>query len=114
MKTKEIADFLSAELVGSGDVDINGVASLETAGPGDLAFVDGRPTGVTSAASCLVVPEDFAYGFFPFKIRIDANVGIEERGHASLPFTRIEGEVAANGKKPLGNVPVDLGWVLPA
>jgi len=59
MKTKEIADFLSAELVGSGDVEVNAVASLETAGPGDLAFVDGRSTGVTSAASCLIVPDDF-------------------------------------------------------
>jgi UDP-3-O-[3-hydroxymyristoyl] glucosamine N-acyltransferase len=60
MKTREIAEFLSAELVGDGDVEICGVAALNSAGNGELAFVDDSHSVVSSAASALIVPIDHA------------------------------------------------------
>lgn len=59
MKTQEIADFLSAELVGDGNVDIIGVAALDTAAPGELAYVAKSDSEVPQGASCLIVPRDF-------------------------------------------------------
>lgn len=59
MKTQEIADFLSAELVGDTDVAINAVADISTASAGDLAFVERIETAPVSSASCLIVPLGF-------------------------------------------------------
>lgn len=59
MKTQEIADFLSAELVGDESVDIERVADLSTAATGDIAFVE-KIAAVVSGASCLIVPRDFS------------------------------------------------------
>lgn len=58
MKTQEIADLLSAELVGDKDVDITGVASLAAAVTGELAFVEKADAEISSSASCLIVPPD--------------------------------------------------------
>ena len=60
MTTQEIAEFLSAQLVGDGSVEIRGVAALSAASEGDLAFIDKAGTEPVSNASCLIVPMDFA------------------------------------------------------
>ncbi|MEO6656617.1 MAG: UDP-3-O-(3-hydroxymyristoyl)glucosamine N-acyltransferase [Pyrinomonadaceae bacterium] len=61
MKTQEIADFLSAELVGDGGVMINAVADIITAAEGQLAFTDNAETAPVTKASCLIVPLDFQH-----------------------------------------------------
>src|SRR5262249_2843245 len=54
MKTGEIAEFLAAELIGDPDVEIVRVAALESAGPGELAFLErGEPPSTN--ASCILV-----------------------------------------------------------
>src|SRR5436190_23761357 len=58
MKTQEIADFLSAELVGDGNVEIEHVAALSTASAGEIAFVERADSLITTNASCLIVPYD--------------------------------------------------------
>ena len=60
MKIREIADFLSAELVGDGSVEIERVADLSAATAGDIAFVEKYYNDVISNASCLIVPLDLA------------------------------------------------------
>ena len=60
MKTQEIADFLSAELVGDGNVEIERVAALATASNAEIAFVEKTAVEVVTKASCLIVPLDFS------------------------------------------------------
>ncbi|MFM9903027.1 MAG: UDP-3-O-(3-hydroxymyristoyl)glucosamine N-acyltransferase [Pyrinomonadaceae bacterium] len=62
MKTQEIADFLSAGLVGDGDVEIERVAELATASACEIAFVEKPDAEVVTNASCLIVPMEFAMG----------------------------------------------------
>ena len=59
MKNREIAEFLSAELIGDGDVEITGVAGIATATVGEIAFVEKAHVEITTAAACLIVPSDF-------------------------------------------------------
>ena len=59
MKTQEIADFLSGELVGDGNVEIERVAALSTATTGEIAFLE-KVTPTASNASSLIVPLDFS------------------------------------------------------
>ena len=59
MKTQEIADFLSAELVGDGNVEIQRVAALSVACKGDIAFIEKSGADIVTNASCLIVPRDF-------------------------------------------------------
>jgi UDP-3-O-[3-hydroxymyristoyl] glucosamine N-acyltransferase len=59
MKTKEIADLLSGDLSGDGDVEIAAVAALATARSGDIAFVDKADVDPASDASALIAPLDF-------------------------------------------------------
>jgi UDP-3-O-[3-hydroxymyristoyl] glucosamine N-acyltransferase len=59
MKTQEIADLLGARLSGSPDVEITGVASLDAATAGDIAFVENAGAELSSDASCLLVRPDF-------------------------------------------------------
>lgn len=59
MKTREIADFLQAELVGAGDTEIQSVADLGDAAAGDIAFVAKIGDQVVTNASCLIVPGDY-------------------------------------------------------
>ena len=61
MKTQEVADFLSAELVGDGSVVIERVAALSTAAAGEIAFVEKADATIVSGASCLIVPLDFSF-----------------------------------------------------
>src|SRR5260221_11809026 len=59
MKTQEIADFLSAELVGDGSVEIVSVADVRTAAAGEIAFTE-KAEPIISNASCVIVPHDFS------------------------------------------------------
>ncbi|MFT3744580.1 MAG: UDP-3-O-(3-hydroxymyristoyl)glucosamine N-acyltransferase [Pyrinomonadaceae bacterium] len=58
MKTKDIAEFLGAELVGDPDIEITGIASLEAARRDELSFSSGRKPFETTA-SAVIVPSDF-------------------------------------------------------
>ena len=58
MKAQEIADFLSVELVGDGNVEIERVAALSIASNGEIAFVEKLGTDIVTSASCLIVPLD--------------------------------------------------------
>jgi len=60
MKTREIAEFLSAELVGDGNIEIERVAALDAASTGEIAFVERSDGETTSNAACLIVPIDFS------------------------------------------------------
>lgn len=62
MKTKKIAEILNGNLVGGGETEISGVADLEKAAPGEIAFLEKSELGETGQniqASCLLVPENF-------------------------------------------------------
>ena len=58
MKTKDIAEFLSAELVGDSDIEISGVSSLDAAVSGQLSFSSNIHEFVTKAAM-VIVPSAF-------------------------------------------------------
>lgn len=60
MKTQEIADFLSAELVGDGNIKIERVAALATASNAEIAFIEKTAGEIVTNASCLIVPLDFS------------------------------------------------------
>jgi UDP-3-O-[3-hydroxymyristoyl] glucosamine N-acyltransferase len=59
MKTREIAEFLHAELLGNGEAEIRGVADLEHAMSGEIAFVAKADAQTVTDASCLIVPLDY-------------------------------------------------------
>lgn len=59
MKTREIAEFLSAELIGDGDVEITAVAALATATVGEIAFVEKADVDMSPSAACLIVLTTF-------------------------------------------------------
>ena len=59
MRVRELAEWLGATFEGDGEKELAGVAPIETAGAGDLAFIDSRKAvkqAQTSAAGCLIVP----------------------------------------------------------
>ncbi len=62
MKTSEIAEFLSGNLSGAGNVEIFRVAKLETARANEISFLEkseaAEQTDLIKAA-CLLVPENF-------------------------------------------------------
>ena len=61
MRVKELAQWLGGEFEGDGEVDITGVAALESAGPSDLSFINSRKAALQpTQAGCLIVPMDFA------------------------------------------------------
>lgn len=59
MKTREIADFLSADLIGDSSVEITAVADLAAASEREIAFIEKVVLDIRSAAGCLLVPHDF-------------------------------------------------------
>jgi UDP-3-O-[3-hydroxymyristoyl] glucosamine N-acyltransferase len=59
MKTGEIAEFLSAELVGDADVEIDRLAAYSTAKNGELAFLESADAAGKTDASCVIVPESW-------------------------------------------------------
>src|SRR5579863_8922020 len=65
MRVDEIARRLNAGWEGAGEHEIRGAATLEAAGPQDIAFVGNRKAAAQadkSAAGCLLVSSDFAVG----------------------------------------------------
>lgn len=60
MKLRELADRLQCEFTGDGEVEIRGVAAIESAGPGDLTFLSNpryrRRLRQTRAAAAIVAP----------------------------------------------------------
>jgi UDP-3-O-[3-hydroxymyristoyl] glucosamine N-acyltransferase len=59
MKTQEIADFLSGELIGDGRIEIERVAALDRATKGEIVFVEKVDAEISGHASCLIVPLNF-------------------------------------------------------
>jgi UDP-3-O-[3-hydroxymyristoyl] glucosamine N-acyltransferase len=59
MKTREIAEFLSGELRGDTEIEINRVADIARAGHGEIAFLEVSAKFSGTDASCLLVPPDF-------------------------------------------------------
>ena len=62
MRVREIAEWLCATYEGDGELEIRGVAALEHAGVGDIAFAAGRkaaPQAESSGAGCLIVDGSF-------------------------------------------------------
>src|SRR5260370_127162 len=65
LRVEEIAGQLKAAWEGQGGLDITGVAPLESAGAGDIAFVGNRKAAANAAesrAGCVLVTEDFPKG----------------------------------------------------
>ncbi len=54
MKTQEIADFLSADLAGDPNIEIVGLAALDTAVTGEIAFSESQSFFETKASAVLV------------------------------------------------------------
>ncbi len=80
MQTCEIAEFLNAELIGDGDVEIISVAALDVASAGEIAFVEKVDSEIKTAASCLIVPLDFSSDLTQAVIKTD---------NPKLAFSRI-------------------------
>jgi len=62
MTTAEIAEHLNGSLIGDGSVMVERIAALESAGPGDIAYVDNPKffaVATASSAACLLVPDSF-------------------------------------------------------
>src|SRR5262245_27815966 len=62
MRLGQLARELGCENRGDGEIELRGVASLEAAGPGDLAFVRSAAWGErmrASRAAALIVPIGF-------------------------------------------------------
>jgi UDP-3-O-[3-hydroxymyristoyl] glucosamine N-acyltransferase len=60
MRLKRVAELVHARVVGNGDVEIVGVASIESASAGDLIFVEEKanlPRALASAASAVLVSD---------------------------------------------------------
>ncbi len=71
---KEIATFISGELIGNGEVTISGIGGIQEAQEGDIAFVAHSKDENfidTSMASCVVVPKDIKKAFNKPLIKVD-------------------------------------------
>lgn len=63
MRTKEIAEFLGAELVGDGDVKIGSLSDITAAGPSNVSFWEKHDKLPNTEAGCIIVPGDFEHQF---------------------------------------------------
>jgi UDP-3-O-[3-hydroxymyristoyl] glucosamine N-acyltransferase len=73
MRVRELAEWLGATFEGDGEKELTGVATLETAGAGEVAFVSGRKAAQAaeaSAAGCLLVPVDWPSSAYRTVIRV--------------------------------------------
>jgi UDP-3-O-[3-hydroxymyristoyl] glucosamine N-acyltransferase len=62
MRVRELAEWLGATFEGDGEIELSGVAALESAGSGEVAFVGNRKAAAqaqASAAGCLLVPPEW-------------------------------------------------------
>ena len=65
MKLRELAERLGCEFTGDGNVEIRGVAAIETAGPGELTFLSNpryKRHAKQSRAEAIVVAKDEEIG----------------------------------------------------
>src|SRR5215471_16044760 len=63
MRVRELARYLGMSFEGDGDIELTGVAPVDSAGPGDLSFINSRKAAQQAAGSqagCLIVTPDFA------------------------------------------------------
>lgn len=84
-KAKEIAKFIQGELVGDGDILINGINGVNEASEGELAFIistQGTALIESTKASCVVVPKNLAGKFNKPIIKVE---------NPSIAFSRIIG-----------------------
>lgn len=61
----DLAAHVGGRLIGEGSIQIERVAGLDLAGPGEIAYVEDEkffPAANTSGASCLLVPETYTSG----------------------------------------------------
>src|SRR4051812_22743013 len=59
MRVRELAGLLGAEFEGDGEIELTGVAPIESAGPHELSFVNSRKAALhadESGAGCLIAP----------------------------------------------------------
>src|SRR5690349_5679947 len=82
MKASEIAELVGGELRGDGDVEIASVSDLSTASPGQIVFVENLERGLTTDASCLLVPKGVDPLSFP-------NKNLVIVGSPKLAFARV-------------------------
>ncbi len=62
MRVRELAEWLGATFEGDGEMELTGVAQLETAGADQVAFVGSRKAAAlaeSSGAGCLLVPTEW-------------------------------------------------------
>ena len=81
MRVRELAEWLSATFEGDGEIELTGVAPIDSAGPSDLAFVGARKAAQqadASTAGCLLVPD--VQPFLPLEDRVRAPGGAVEDG----------------------------------
>ncbi|MDM7923167.1 MAG: UDP-3-O-(3-hydroxymyristoyl)glucosamine N-acyltransferase [Pyrinomonadaceae bacterium] len=83
MKVHAIAEFLGAEVEGDGEIDVASVAALESAGAGQLAFLDSAEKQYTGNASCVIVPPDWAGEPWPVRPPV-----IIRSGNPKLAFAK--------------------------
>jgi len=73
MRVRELAEWLGATFEGDGEIELAGVAPLESAGANEVAFVGGRKAAQhadASAAGCLLVPMDWPGPSYRTVIRV--------------------------------------------
>jgi UDP-3-O-[3-hydroxymyristoyl] glucosamine N-acyltransferase len=73
MRVRELAEWLGATFEGDGEKEVTGIAGLENAGDGDLAFVGNRRAAgqaQSSAAGCLLVPAEWPSPSYRTVIRV--------------------------------------------
>src|SRR5215469_9168354 len=73
MRVRELAEWLGATFEGDGEKEVSGVAALEFAGVGDVAFVGNRKAVAqahNSAAGCILVPFDWPSPSYRTVIRV--------------------------------------------
>jgi UDP-3-O-[3-hydroxymyristoyl] glucosamine N-acyltransferase len=99
MRTQEIADFLSARLIGNPARDITAAASLAAAGPSDLSFIEDAKY-LDRAAQCragAVLAGEFAAEGVP---GLDSTLLIVKAPR--LAFARAVAFIADSGRRPTG------------
>jgi UDP-3-O-[3-hydroxymyristoyl] glucosamine N-acyltransferase len=63
MRVRELAEWLGAAFEGEGELELTGVAPLETAGSSEVSFVGSRKAAAqaeSSGAGCLIVPMELS------------------------------------------------------
>ncbi len=73
MRVRELAEWLGATFEGDGEKELSGVAAVETATAGEVAFIGSRKAAAQaqgSAAGCLIVPLEWPSPSYRTVIRV--------------------------------------------